>query len=318
MVGRVHLAVDVGATWTRLAVAVDEVFVKKVVVRTPREGGRLAVAEEIARTFEKEFKEYREKVEAVGIGTIGPLDMRRGVVVNTPNLPLGTFELKRPLEDFFDRPVYVVNDAVAGVLAEKYYGDGVGYNNLVYVTISTGVGGGVIVDGRVILGKDGNAHEIGHIVVNYDSGLRCGCGGYGHWEAYAGGANIPRLAKYVAERNPSVVKVSVIGEKAASGSLEPREVFEAARRGDPLGRLIVDEIVKASAAGLASVINAYDPEYVSIGGSVFLHNTDLLYQPVVEIVKKNIVVRPPVIAPTKLGDDVVLYGALALAVYRPV
>jgi glucokinase len=315
---RIHLAVDVGATWTRIALAENEVFTKRVVFRTPREGGRLSVAEGIISFMEREFKTYLPALESVGVGTIGPLDVKRGKVVNTPNLPVGSFELRRPLEEYLGKPVYVINDAVAGAIAEKYYGDGRGLENIVYVTISTGVGGGVIVDGRVLLGKDGNAHEIGHIVVKYDSEVKCGCGGYGHWEAYAGGANIPRLARYIAEKNTSTALNSNVGRRALEGVLEPREIFEAARAGDLFSRLVVDEIVKASVAGFASVINVYDPELISIGGSVFLNNTDLLYEPIVKGVGKSIVNRQPTIKPTLFKEDAVLYGALALAVYKPV
>ncbi|WP_440059297.1 ROK family protein [Thermogladius sp. 4427co] len=313
---RTHLAVDIGATWTRIALGIDGKIVKKIVFRTPNKGGRSAVADSIIAAFEKELKEYFDKIEAIGVGTIGPLDIKKGVVVNTPNLPLGTFDIRRPLEEYFGKPVYVVNDAVAGVIAEKYYGRGSPFNNIVYVTMSTGIGGGIIVDGRVLLGKNGNAHEIGHIVVKYDSEIKCGCGGYGHWEAYAGGANIPRLAKYIAEKNPWAIQRSGIAASVLRGDVEARDIFEAARRGDILAKMVVDEIVKASIAGFVTVINLYDPEFISIGGSVFLNNKDLLYEPIRKGVLNGIVTEPPIIEPTTLGDDIVLYGALALAMNK--
>lgn len=301
-----------GATWTRVAVEEGGRIRARLRLRTPASGGRLAVAEKIAEAVEGLLGGKRPA--AIGVASIGPLDLKRGAVVNTPNLPIGTFEIAAPLRERFGCPVYVINDAVAGAMAERAVGAGRGRDNVVYVTISTGVGGGAVVDGRVLIGKSGNAHEIGHIVVKYDSKVRCGCGGYGHWEAYAGGANLPRLARVVAESaGASEAARSGIYERALSGALQPPEIFEAARAGDPIGVAVVREVVEASAAGLASVINAYDPEVVSIGGGVFLGNVDLLYEPIRAGARRHLVTGEPAIVPTPLGDEAPLMGALLLA-----
>lgn len=309
-----YLVVDVGATNTRVGIASSEGLIDKRVFPTPRSGGELAVAEAIRDQVLKHYASYLDRVVAVGVATIGPLDIKRGRVVNPANTPLKSFELLRPLREYFGKPVYVVNDAVAGAYGELYYGAGRGYENLVYITISTGVGGGVVVDGHLLIGKQGNAHEIGHLVVKYDSRVKCGCGGFGHWEAYAGGANAPQLARALAleERYETPA-----WKLAVSGELNAPTLYHYYRLGDGFAKRVVSEIVEASVAGLASVINAYDPEVVSIGGAVFLNNTDILFKPLVEGVEKHLMTGKPVITPTPLGGDAPLYGALSVAVKPP-
>lgn len=310
-----YVAVDVGATKTRVALCTRSEIIDKVVYTTPRSGGELAVADSIAKTVREKWSSELEYIVAIGVATIGPLDIREGRVVNTPNLPLRNFEILRPLARFFKKPVLVANDAVASAWGEVHYGDGRGYSNVVYVTLSTGVGCGVIVNGNLLLGKMGNAHEAGHVVVDFDSDLECGCGGRGHWEAYAGGANLSRVAMYLARKHHVDSELARLLQ--SSVSIDAKDIFDYYRRGDLLARITVDLYIKATAAGLASVINVYDPEIVIIGGSVFLNNVDILLDPIISLVRTHVVTEMPVVKPTRLGDDVGLYGALALAVDPP-
>ncbi len=310
-----YLVVDVGATYTRVGLGCRDGLIDKKVFNTPRSGDRYTIAETIYRVVLENYREYLDKVERVGVATIGPLDLRRGRVVGTPNIPIHEFDLLEPLRRYLGKPVYVLNDAVAGVYGEKMFGAGREYENLVYVTLSTGVGGGVIVDNHLLLGKNGNAHEIGHMVVKYDSRIRCGCGGYGHWEAYAGGANIPRLAEILAHDHPEID--TPCKRDALSKKLDPPKLFKYYREGDRFAEIVVNEIIDACIAGFATIINVYDPELVTIGGSVFLNNKDILLKPIVEDVEKHLVTSKPLIKPTPLGGDIVLYGALALAINPP-
>ncbi len=307
--------VDIGATYTRIGIGSRTGIIVKKKFNTPREGDEYTIAKTIYEEVLRNYSEYLEKIVAIGVATIGPLDIYRGRVVNTPNIPIHSFELRRPLVELLGKPVYVLNDAVAGVLGEKVFGDGRGYRNIVYITMSSGVGGGVIVDDHLLIGKKGNAHEIGHIVVKYDSDIRCGCGGTGHWEAYAGGVNIPRLTYMLAKKYSGLNTEA--WRKAINREIDPPGVFKYYRMGDLFAVKVVEEIIEASAAGLASVINLYDPELVTIGGSVFLNNIDIFLEPLVERVEKHLVTDKPIIKPTRLGEDIVLYGALALAINPP-
>jgi len=313
-----YIAVDLGATKTRIALCSRDRILEKTVIPTPRSGGSETIAETIVAEIKSKWGNALSQVRAVGIASIGPLDLRRGRVIKTPNLPFETIELLEPLRRMLSIDVYVVNDAVAAAWGEKHFGAGIGVENLLYVTLSTGVGGGVIVNNHLLLGKQGNAHEIGHIVVDYGSDLKCGCGGYGHWEAYAGGNNLPRVAAWLLSKEPSSYSSSVLAERIRKGErVSSIDIFSHYRMGDSLARRVVEYLIKATGAGLASAINSYDPELVTIGGGVFLNNVDVLLEPIIRETLRNIVTNPPVIKATGLGDDIGLYGALAIAVNPP-
>lgn len=311
----VIVAIDVGATWTRVAVFEQRKMLAKKVLETA--GGKNLVERIVDAVLELTD---RGSIDAVGVGTIGPLDIRRGIVVKSPNIGGRTVELGKPLVKMLSAPTYIVNDCVAAVWGEYIYG--VGSENLVYITLSTGVGGGVIVDGHLLLGGRGNAHEIGHMIVDITGFMECGCGGRGHWEAYAGGANIPRFARKLvqvwAEENPSIRKHQLY-RAVIEGRLTAKELYQAARQGDDLARAIVEEINSYNVAGFVSTTNIYDPDAITVGGSVALNNKDLLLEPVTERVRESpdLVTAPPKILPATFGHDAVLYGAAAIAEEPP-
>jgi glucokinase len=312
-----YIAIDLGATKTRIALCDKNGIIEKTVYYTPRQGNEYTIAESIHSKIVSMWGNKVDKIKALGIATIGPLDIKEGRVVRPANVPIRSFELLKPLVKTLKKPVYVVNDCVAAAWGEKYYGDAVNYENFIYLTLSTGVGAGVVVDGNLLIGKMGNAHEVGHIVVDFTSDLQCGCGGRGHWEVFAGGANVNKVLRYLVEKN-SLNAYSELKEKVLSGEqIDARKLFEYYRNGDPLAKKAVDIYIEATAAGIASIINVYDPELITIGGSVFLNNVDILYEPIVSRVKTNTITQPPIIKPTRLGDDVGLYGALAIAVHTP-
>jgi glucokinase len=314
------VAVDVGATNLRVGTYwVDGRLIKSVSVRTPGSGGPDTIAEciyDLASRLISELGLNQHQLAGVGVGSIGPLDIRRGEVVNTPNLGIRSFRLRKPLTEFFKTEyVLVVNDCVAGVWGEKVFGYGVNIDNLVYITLSTGVGGGVVVDGDLLIGKDGNAHEVGHIVVRYD-GFRCGCGGLGHWEAYASGSGIPRYVKYYVE-NIATSRKTKLTEFVRESSITPELFFKLVREGDEVAVEIYNELCRVNAAGFASVINVYDPELVVVGGSLALANYDLIIQPLHDLLTNYVVNRLPKILPTQFGGEAVLKGAAALVIRPP-
>lgn len=308
------LAVDVGATRTRVALfdVIGMKLLRKEVIRTPHEGGEDVVAEIIIEVAERLITSLGlGGVVAVGIGTIGPLDVRHGYVVNPPNIPLKGFSLREPLMKRFNVPVYVVNDCVAAVYAEYMDGAGLGRDNVVYITISSGIGAGVIVDGHLLLGKDGNAHEVGHLVLSYDSSIRCGCGGVGHWEALASGNNLWKLVKLLKTRWRGDSEFY----RFSSEEMSAETVFRYWRENDSFANYVVNELARLNAAGVASVINAYDPEIISFGGSVILNNPEFLTL-ILNHVSTYVTNRMPETTITRFGDDVVLYGAAWVA-YKP-
>ncbi len=315
MVRSTYLGVDVGATNLRVGIFSESgEMIDSLITATPTSGGPDAVANKIVALGEELLRKHGlvNQLKGIGVGTIGPLNLRRGEVVGTPNNPLRRFRLREPLESHFGVVTYVVNDCVAAVWGEYLVGAGSGRRNVVYVTISSGVGGGAVVNGNLLLGKDGNAHEVGHIVVDV-AGRRCGCGGVGHWEAYASGSTIPGFLREEAEvwEGESYLK-----ERALEGGVSPEELFKYWREGDPFAEHVVSKLVRIHAAGIGSVINVYDPEVLTVGGSVALKNRDFM-ELVFKHVKEYVINRLPEMMLTPLGDRAVLIGAALVAIKPP-
>jgi len=303
------IAVDIGATKIRVASGNREGIEEKITETTDRMNGPEGVPLQIT----KMIRELVDQPEAVGVGSIGPIDLETGMITNTPNYPFNEIPVVKPLEQEFKVPVKIVNDCTAGVLGEHVYGAGKGIDNLFYVTLSTGLGGGAMVDGHLLVGKDGNAVEVGHLTIYPDSEIICGCGAPGHWEAYCSGMNIPRFAQTLLRRSEwrnSLLAVLCGGDAKA---ITTETIFDAAKQGDEAALWIVDEIGKINAVGVADIVNAYDPELVTIGGSVALNNPELILKPIIHYVARHVINRLPEIMITPLGEDIILYGALALA-----
>ena len=313
------LAIDVGATNLRVGIFTPRGrLVRAKSVDTPKCGGQDAVAlkaVDLTISLLKEIGASRSDLMAVGVGTIGPLDIRKGDVVGTPNNPLRNFRLKRPLTEELDVPTYVVNDCMAAVWGEYKAGAGVGFENVVYITISTGIGAGAVVDGHLLIGKDGNAHEVGHIVIDYHSDVVCGCGARGHWEALASGNNLIRFAKHLASvwKGPKCKGLMAV----LKGIATPPDIFHFWREDDPFAREVISELIEIDAAGIASVINVYDPEVLTVGGSVALRNQDFLEEVFKRVDAYLLNRRPEKMMPTPLQDNVVLVGAAWIALDTP-
>jgi glucokinase len=304
------LAVDIGATNIRVASGDHSGLGSKKSERTEREGGPLGVSAQIVRMA---HELGIDSVESVGVGSIGPIDIALGSIVNTPNFPFVEIPLTGPLREAFQAPVSLLNDCSAAVLGESLFGAGRGLENLAYVTLSTGLGGGAIVDGHLLIGKDGNAAEVGHITIDSDSLLICGCGAPGHWEAYASGKNIPNFVRrYLRDDNGRSMMYELVGVDLEA--LNAKILFNAAKAGDVTALRIVEEIGKVNAVGFANIVNAYDPDLITIGGPIALNNSELVLRPILENIDRHLLNRKPRIMITPLGEDVVLYGALARAI----
>jgi glucokinase len=306
----VYIAVDIGATKIRVASGNLEGILEKISGETDRMNGPEGVSLQII----KMIRELVNSPEAIGVGSIGPINHGTGIITNTPNYPFNKIPVVKPLMQEFEVPVKIVNDCTAGVLGEHVYGAGKGLYNLSYITISTGLGGGAMVDGHLLMGKDGNAVEVGHLTIYPDSEIICGCGGKGHWEAYSSGKNIPKFAQMLLKSNEWHDSLLAVLCNSNVKAITTEMIFDAAKQGDETALWIVGEVGKINAIGIANVINAYDPALITIGGSVALSNPELIMKPIHSYVAQHVINRLPEIAITSLGGDIVLYGALALAV----
>lgn len=308
---RLAVAIDIGATWIRAAIINEKgELIHRTKVETRGES-MYSFKNSIREAYEALPRDLVKESLGVGIGSIGPMDLKRGIL-NPPNIAAKNIDLREIMSELVkEKNVYLANDCVAAVIGEYFYGQGAGHENIVYITISTGIGAGVIVDGEPLVGKDGNAHEIGHLVIERSSGIRCGCGGIGHWEGLCSGANIPRYAEEIYYRDPGSFKNSILVKKIFEKRLTSKDIYEAYYSRDPLAVKIVDECNEIHSAGVASVINAYDPEKVIFGGTIVLMNKWIIDE-INRRIDKYITNRKPELVVTEFGDDVVLVGAGAI------
>jgi glucokinase len=243
------------------------------------------------------------RIRAVGVGSIGPLDRARGTVVRPANLPdgIGRIPIEEPVRSLVGGSrVEILNDSSAGVLAELADRSDPP-ENLVYLSISSGIGAGVAVDGRVLGGVDGNAGEVGHFTVDPSGTMTCGCGGAGHWEAYCSGENVPRYARYLRDRHGYGTDLDL--ESASAAALFASD--------DELSRRLRDRVADWNALGVGNVVEAFAPREVVVGGAVALGNPDRVLEPVRERIDDHVATAVPEIGTTDLGDAVVARGALA-------
>jgi glucokinase len=254
-----------------------------------------------------------DAVRAVGIACGGPLDPVAGIIQSPPNLPgWDDIPLIATVSSALDRPAAVDNDATAGALAEFWYGAGRshGAGHLIYLTISTGVGGGLILDGRVYRGAAGNAGELGHLTVDY-RGRQCGCGRRGCLEAYASGTNIARRAREALD----IGERSVLADLVA---LTARDVAEAAASGDALAARIWDETTAILGSALANILDVFNPELIVLGGGVTRAGDQLLV-PVREAAFAQAMppaARSAEIVLSELGERLGVVSAAAVAFER--
>ena len=319
---RLAVGVDVGGTNIRVALGDERGrIIARISERTEKHRGPEGISRQIARNIRSLIERIGgKKIEGIGIGSAGPLDLKRGGLMKPTNIPYDFVPLVEPLREEFDLPVYLLNDCSVAVVGERFFGAGKEHENLAYITLSTGIGGGIYVDGHLLIGKDGNATEIGHFTIDYEGRLLCGCGKRGHWEAYCSGNGIPNYVRLLlSEEDPDEVKDSLLMSKI-NGNLNlltAKILYDCAKAGDPISLKFTDRIGVLNAIGFACVIDAYDPSLITVGGSIALRNESLVLSPIRKYVGEHARNRVPEIRITPLGDDVVLYGAIAM-VFHPI
>ncbi len=300
------IAVDIGGTNLRVAI-VDEkgkIIAKKITKTIQKGKGGKVVADQVISEIKKLIPkaEPLECVKGIGVSIAGPIDYKKGGSLNPPNMNFSFVPVVGPLKKAFKLPVYIINDCNVGALGEKYFGAGKKTENLVYVTISSGIGGGAIVNGKMLLGKDGNAAEVGHMHIDSEYNLKCSCGkGRGHWEAYASGNNIPKFFRAWLKRK------KIKGVKFDPSSA--KNIFAAAKTGDKVSLNFIKELGKINGRGISNVIAAYDPEIIIFGGAVALNNGDIMLKYANNYIDKFL--RLPKLEITSLGENAPLLGAAA-------
>lgn len=278
---------------------------------TKAEKGPKAVIDRILKTIEDVLAKADREVAGIGIGAPGPIDPTTGTLYDPPNLPgWEAISLTERIEEAFRRPVLAGNDANVAALGEHRFGAGQGVDDLVYVTVSTGIGGGIISHGRLLTGARGFAGEIGHQTLKPDGPL-CGCGQPGHLEALASGTAIGRDARQAIRDGARSAMTELAGSVE---NITAKTAAEAAARGDATALEIVRQAAFYIGLGLTNVIHLIEPERIVIGGGVSQAG-DFLFEPIRETVSHSLmsdVYQGVEIVPAALGDDVGLLGAVAL------
>ncbi|MGL5245700.1 MAG: ROK family protein [Sarcina sp.] len=306
------VGVDLGGTKISCALAdLKGKVISQNTVPTNAHEGELAVLNKIINSIETVIdcgKVNIDDIKAIGIGSPGPLNSRTGIIITTPNLPFKNFNLIDPLKNRFNIPVYLDNDANVAAIGEYMLGAGKDTENMVFFTVSTGVGGGAILNGRIYRGSTSNALELGHATVAAHSGLRCNCGNIGCLEAMSSGTAIGKRGK-------DAVSTNVETSLKQYENVTSYEVFKEAKKGDKVSKEIIDTALNYLGIGVANAIATFDPDMVVIGGGVSKAG-DIVFEKVQEVVNRRCfkaMSEHCKIVPAGLGTDAGVIGAVALA-----
>ena len=256
--------VDIGGTTVKLGLFTTEgEIVDKWEIKTRTENQGEAVLPDIAVALNEKLEEKqipKDEVEGIGVGVPAPVDLE-GVVQNTANLGWGYKEVKREMEELSGMKAEIGNDANVAALGEMWLGAGKGRKNIIMVTLGTGVGGGIIIDGKPLVGAHGAGGEIGHLCVNYEETDHCGCGNTGCLEQYASATGITRLANIRLAKDD---KASVLRGQEVSA----KTVFDAVKADDEVAKEIAEEFGKYLGHAMANLAAVADPSAIVIGGGV--------------------------------------------------
>jgi glucokinase len=303
----VYFAIDIGGTQLRAGLypanSTTPIAMKKISTR-----GRESAVDRLISLISELWPAEGYTVRGIGADAPGPLDSKTGVIYKAPNIPAWkNLPLRQILEDHFHVPVILGNDANLAALGEWRFGAGQGHHDLIYFTISTGIGGGVISSDQLLLGARGLAAELGHVTI-MDGGPLCGCGQRGHLEAVSSGTGI---AKYVNEQ--------LSQGRASSLPKDPpvtaRQVSEAATNGDALAVEAMQRAGHYMGVAIANYLHIFNPTIVILGGGV-THSGPIFFDPLHAALKSHVLssmyLQDLVITRAALGDDAGLMGSLAL------
>lgn len=302
--------VDIGGTTCKIGLfEMNGSLLEKWEIPTNTENGGTAILDDVAEAVLGKMHQKRltdADVQGIGLGVPGPVG-RDGTIFRCVNLGWDVINVEKELGKKTGLYVKAGNDANVAALGEMWQGGGHGHENVVMVTLGTGVGGGIIIDGKIISGFHGAGGEIGHIKMRDRESGTCGCGGHGCLEQYASATGIVRLAKERLASGDSKSELSSVEELTA------KAVFDAAREGDEMAKELVDELCTMLGTALANIASVVDPEIFVIGGGVSRAGEILIDGIREHYVEKAFhVCRPAEIALATLGNDAGMYGCVRL------
>ncbi len=270
-------------------------------------------------TRERVPREVGETIVGIGVSSPGPLDPRTGYVVEPPNLgpDFRDIPLAPELGKALDLPAFLDRDTNVAALGEHAFGAARGEDDFIYLTVSTGVGGAIMTGGEILHGPDGLAGELGHVPVTLD-GPQCGCGGFGHVEAYASGAGLAKLARAAVEHGESPF-LEARAREVGAGDLSAVDVSAGEHAGDPACVSLMTRARRAIAVGCVGYVNSFNPHRIVIGGSIAEAEGERLLREVRAAIRDEtfkVFSRVVTVVPAGLGGDVSLAGAQPLVMSR--
>lgn len=311
-----YIGVDLGGTGIKVGIVdSDGKILYKTSCPTRYQNGFGVIVADMADLIEKVLKNTNTDIKdviSIGVGTPGSVDDKNGIILYANNLNLYNANLRQELGKYFDKPIYVGNDANCATLGELFALEDEDITDLVAITLGTGVGGGIIINKKIYTGVNGIAGELGHTVLSF-GGEKCTCGRNGCWEAYASATALIRDTKRAADENPDSYVAKLVNDNG--GKANGKIPFDAAKEGDAVGQKLVDNYISYVAEGIINIINTFRPHAVVIGGGVSKEGDNLL-NPVKEYVNKYVYggqeTNVTKISIAKLGNDAGIVGAAFL------
>lgn len=297
------LGVDIGGTNIKFGV-VDEEYniLEKLKIPTAKDGRAETIIENIVSVIQNIRETF--PIEKIGIGTPGTVDYEKGICVRSANLPYNNTPMVAMVEEAVNLPVFLANDATSAVCGELYAGSGRIYSNLIMVTLGTGVGGGIIIDGKPYYGSRGGAGEFGHIIIE-QNGIPCRCGQKGCLEKYASITALIEQTEAAAIANPESLLAQM-----CQGEISGQTAFEAKKEGCPIAHQVLDTYFSYIATGITSLVRVFQPEAVVLGGAVTNEGDNLL------LPLKEKITLPVEVLISSLKNDAGVIGAAAMAANR--
>lgn len=307
-----YIGIDLGGTNIKGGIVSGngEIIHKEMI---PTGSGREAAAiiKDIAGLINKMLKSTNiniSDIKSIGIGTPGTCDAKAGIVICASNIGFYNVNVREELEKYFsDTPIFVENDANCAALGEySVLSEDIG--DMVFITLGTGVGGGIIINHKLYVGKNGTAAEVGHMIIDIE-GEECGCGTRGCWEKYASVTALINQTREYCIKNPESELA-----KAAEHGVSGRTAFELAKRGDAGAKSVVDRWIRYVGTGIISIINILQPEILMIGGAISKEGKYLI-DPIIEYQKNNTysqIKDSTKIVTASLGNDAGLIGSAFL------
>ena len=314
-----YLGFDIGGTKCAVVLGDQDFNIyEKVFFDTKVERGYEAILEEFKKQAHKIFESYdQNKLMKIGISCGGPLDSKKGIIKSPPNLPgWDAVEIVEIFKKEFQVDVALQNDANACAIAEWMMGAGVGTENMIFLTFGTGMGAGLILNGRIYAGTNDFGGEIGHVRMAEDGPV--GFGKAGSFEGFCSGGGIAQLGKsYVQEKIASGVQVAFCPTLGSIGNITAKSIFEAANSGDKDAMEIVKVSAEYLGRGLSILIDVLNPECIVIG-SIYARNEKVFKPLIYDVLTKEVIpeaLEICKIVPAKLGDKIGDYAALSVAIH---